>query len=366
MVESLGPHLYGGTAGVAVFLAEAAHALGDRGACAVARGAMRHALDRGARPDTASDGLYEGSLGIVYAATRVAAALGDEELTARAREVLHAWRNKPPSSGATDVMSGGSGSVIGLIAVTDRFDEPWLADAATSLGEELIARAEKTAEGWSWPAPGAAAMQNLCGYAHGATGVGHALSELFDLTGDAGFAEGAHGAFAYERQWFDRGTGTWPDLRGVGRRVGSDAPLRGSSSWCNGASGILLSRLRAIELSPSRDVRTDAALALTACERRASELLAEAPGDFSLCHGAAAVGDVLLEASGGRDHRLAGLAAELGRWGIDGAVHEGCFNCRTTTEWTPGLQLGLAGIGLFFLRLAEPAVDGVLLVRRDA
>ncbi|MEA2131730.1 MAG: lantibiotic biosynthesis protein, partial [Solirubrobacteraceae bacterium] len=76
LVEALGPELYDGTAGAALFLAEAAAALDDAGLREVARGALRHALHH-AR-SAAGDGLHSGVPGIAYAAARVADALGCE------------------------------------------------------------------------------------------------------------------------------------------------------------------------------------------------------------------------------------------------------------------------------------------------
>jgi lantibiotic modifying enzyme len=262
-------------------------------------------------------------------------------------------------------MSGCSGTLLGLVSLIEQLDESWLGETALSLGEELIARAETAPEGWSWPAPGSPGMENLCGYSHGAAGIAHALLELFDLTGDARFAMAGDRAFDYERHWLSRGNGMWPDLRGVGRGVGRDAPLSGSCSWCNGASGILLSRLRATVLSPSPEMSADAQLALAACERHASELLGQAPADFSICHGGAAISDVLLEAGNGLDgaNDCVRLASELGRWGIEGARHTGGFACGVPEGETPGLLLGFAGIGLLFLRLADPAVESALIVR---
>ena len=114
-------------------------------------------------------------------------------------------------------------------------------------------------------------MHNLCGYAHGAAGVGHALAELAVVTGDARYGEAAARAFDYERAWLDPLRGTWADLRGIGRRVGRDAPVPAADSWCNGAPGIALSRMRAAELLGGAALLRDGDIALAACERYVEE-----------------------------------------------------------------------------------------------
>ena len=81
-------------------------------------------------------------------------------------------------------------------------------------------------------------------------------------------------------------------------------------------------------------------------------------GNFCLCHGIAGNADLLLYASQalGEDRWLAG-AQDAGQQGA--ARYERRFipwPCGTKTgNEVPGLMLGLAGIGYFYLRLADPA-----------
>jgi lantibiotic biosynthesis protein len=363
---ALGPDLYGGTSGVGLFLAEASARIGDESLRATAVGAIRHALDHACHIDAEIwDGLYTGPVGIAYAAARVAQVLEAESLLTGAREVLLTWRRHRSRSAASDVMSGCSGAVAGLVALSELVEESWIVETAVRLGDELTARAEASPTGWSWPRPGPASMYNLCGYAHGAAGIGHALFELFGVTGERRFRQAGERAFDYERWWFDSRTGNWPDLRDVTRRAGRSAPMPSANSWCNGAPGIALSRLRAKDLLESPSVRRDADHALAACERHVSELLMGEADDFSLCHGAAGAADVLLYAASRPDQRR--LAAEVGRHGIErhlGLAGTG-FPCGVPVGETPGLLLGLAGIGMFYLRLCDPGVGTPLLVRRN-
>jgi lantibiotic modifying enzyme len=359
-LAALGSDLYGGTSGVALFLAEAASQLDDAHLRATALGAIRLALDHAGRIDPkAHDGLYDGRVGIAYAASRIARLLDAEDIHPAARRLLAAWRRDGSLSASSDVMSGCAGAVLGLVALGELVPESWLIDTAARLGDELVARADGSAAGWSWPAPGQRSMHSLCGYAHGAAGIGHALAELFSVTGEVRFRDAALRAFDFERSWLDARSGTWPDLRGVARRAGRDAPVPASDSWCNGAVGIALSRLRAADLLFSERLRGEADIALAACERHVRELLVLAADDFSLCHGAAGAADVLVHADGRY------LAARLGRRGIDLYGRSG-FPCGVPLGDTPGLLLGSSGIALFYLRLSRPQVPSALLIHRGA
>lgn len=358
-LATLGPDLYGGTSGVALFLAEAGVRLDDERLRATARGAIQLALDQVDRIDTpVQDGLYSGRLGVAYAGVRVAALLGAADVQARAFESIDAWWRDGRRSQSSDLMSGIAGAVVGLVTVGRL--QPCMVARAVQLGDELIARAESTAQGWSWTLPGPRSMHNLCGYAHGAAGIGHAFAELFGATGDSRFKNAAMRAFDYERSWLDPEAKTWPDLRAIARRAGRDTPLPTSDSWCNGAPGIALSRLRASELLASPSLGGEADVALAACDRWAAELLAGAPEDYSLCHGAAGAADVLLHAGNGLETQ----ASELGRHGIElySSAGETRFPCGTPIGQTPGLMLGFSGIGMLYLRLHDRQVESPLLI----
>jgi len=348
---ALGPDLYDGTSGVALFLAEAGARLDDRRLRDTALGAVRHAVAHAGRiaPEL-RDGLYAGQIGVAYAAART----GSEEALAGARDVLEAWRRGRGNPAAADVFGGCAGAVAGLVALTEWIDEPWLLDTATEIGDVVITRARGAPAGWSWPDAADAANHHLCGYSHGAAGIGHALLELFGATGEERFREAGERAFEYEQWWFDRRLATWPDLRGVARAAGWDVPAPAAGSWCHGAPGITLSRLRAEQLgSHRRDA--DPGLAIT-------RALARPPDDFSLCHGAAGIADVLLyAASSRRDSAPAAVAAGIGQLGIERHGMTG-FPCGLPDGRTPGLFLGLAGIGLLYLRLSDPGVATPLIV----
>jgi lantibiotic modifying enzyme len=364
VVASLEPDVYGGTAGVALFLAEAATKLDDDELRAAALGAIRHSLDhaRRIRPEH-RDGLYLGWIGVAYAAARVASVLDSAPVRAGAGELLEAWRRDATRSPSSDLMSGCAGAVVGLLALAPLVDAPWLVAAARQLGDEVVKRARTAPVGWSWGQPGQRSMHHLCGISHGAAGIGLALAELSAVAGDLRFGHAAERAFDYERSWFDPLAATWPDLRGVGRSAGRDIPLPTAESWCNGAGGIALSRLRAAALLGSVALSEDAEHAFAACERHGFELLARAPRDFSLCHGAAGTGDVLLQAAAGPEDPRGRLAAEIGLRGL-ADLERGAAGlpCGLRHGTTPGLLLGDAGIGMFYLRLFDAEIASVLLV----
>jgi lantibiotic biosynthesis protein len=360
LVEALCPELYDGTAGVALFLAEAAAALDDASLRKLAQGALRHALHHA--HSALVDGLHSGVPGIAYAAARVASTLGCEQAWRGARDVLAAWRALREPAIAWDLTAGCAGTVTALVTLSDALEDATLLELGVTVGDELIAAAERTDSGWLWPNPRRHSEHGLCGFAHGAAGIGHALVELWAATGEPRFRDAGTAAFCYERSWFDAREGTWPDLRDIHRRAGRDVPAPVSNTWCQGAPGIAPSRLHAARLLRSDAVRKDADAALALTRQHVTELSSLAPDDFSLCHGAAGAADALLYGA----HDI-GLARQIGDIGIERHhLTSTGFPCGVPHGETPGLLLGLAGIGLFYLRLFEQSIDTILITHRKS
>jgi lantibiotic biosynthesis protein len=348
--------LYDGTAGVGLFLCHLAVLTGEPAVRRTAVGALRHAIARMCEmPSRRRDGFHAGSLGTAWAAARGSALLDEEELRTGAQAV--AAVSKPPVAAdrCPDVILGSAGSIIALLALAHELDDPALVEAARATGEELVGRASITSKGWAWPVSGRRHRHPpLCGLSHGAAGIGWALLELFAATGDKRFAAGARGAFAYERSWLDRRSGTWPDLRIGGQRRSAARPIASPAvgTWCHGEGGIALTRLRAIEVLGPGDPERDAEIALEATYRALAAALPHAIEDLTLCHGAAGSADVLL-CGATRLADDAGLPDELGRLALERYGVGGRWPCGTTGRTTPALFRGLSGIAWWFLRLYD-------------
>jgi hypothetical protein len=366
--SSLGPDLYAGTAGIGLFLAELHRLTGDRLSRQTAKGAIRQAVARESAAPTASRlGLFTGASGIALAAARIGLLLHEEELIAAADRLLdHTARAHQPN-GELDLMSGNAGAVVALLALRDSLAGHRRLAFAERLGNELLLAAVASQEGCSWRTINAANEYHLTGLSHGTAGIGLALLELFAATGDLRYRRTAERAFDYERHWFDAAAGNWPDLREASSRGATQRPATFSTYWCHGAPGIGLSRLRAYQLLGAAEHRDEALTALGSTAAMIRSALRSGAMNFSLCHGLAGNADILL--TGGRmlPDQLAGaavVAADVGDTGI--ALYGGDgrdWPCGGTDgSGAPGLMIGLAGIGHFYLRLYDRSVPSVLLL----
>jgi len=356
--RSVDGSLYGGTAGIALFLSRLAAAGGDPAVARTARGALAHAQEwvRRTRP---AGSLYSGSLGVAVATGEAARLLADDGLHRQAVEATRIAMERSPDP--ADLIAGRAGAVLGLLEMSRLVDLPDAAELAHRIGRTLVADAARTpGGGCSWASDLGADEPSLCGLAHGASGIALALAELGVAVGDRSMVDTACAGLDFERSWYSPEHRNWPDLRELTRdQVAGGALPAWPEYWCHGALGIGMTRLRLFDITrrplfgAELGVGIDAALAvLTAAVAVGDEV------DMSLCHGVGGAVDLLVEA--GRVLHRPGLI-EAARAGVleltDGrspAVPWGC-GINGGGE-NPSLMVGLAGIGMMFLRLADSGV----------
>jgi type 2 lantibiotic biosynthesis protein LanM len=363
--RALGSELYGGTAGVALFLARLWQITGDAVERSTLIGALNQALEGAAGIDPlVKTGFYSGASGIGYALIEAGTILEHEEMVQRGIAELISLRNVSLDQRMVDVISGSAGAISVLLDIGGRFGRDELIETARIHGNHLLALAHKSEEGWSWDTMQIAGQKNLTGYSHGTAGIAHALLELHRKTGEAPYLEAAREGLRYERASFSPAHRNWPDFRKMDPTA-ADSPPVYMTAWCHGAPGIGMSRLRVRELlhqDPVVSEEVEFALQTTAAAL--AQPVGPGMGNYSLCHGSCGNAELMIMAAdrlGRRDLRQP--AETLGQIGL-----EHCS--RTDQPWacgvqnageTPGLLLGLAGIGYFYLRLYDSrAVPSVL------
>jgi lantibiotic modifying enzyme len=267
-------------------------------------------------------------------------------------------------------MAGNAGAIVALLALRGILDSLPLLDCAIRLGDELLQAADKSDVGYSWKSAAFPTQRNLTGFSHGTAGVGYALLELFHATGDPRYRRGAEQAFNYERHWFDTEAANWPDFREEHRQGKlRNRVLSFASQWCHGAPGIALSRLRAYEILKDEVYKSEAMTGLQTTRKMVEWWLGSETGNYSLCHGLTGNAEVLLYG----DRMLergwtegAALAHVVANAGVENcAKRNHVWPCGTGGGETPGLMLGLAGIGYFYLRLHDPTIPSILLVESE-
>lgn len=352
--------LYNGSAGLALFLAYLDALAPERLFRDAADRALRHAL--AALPE--GIGAYTGAGGVLYVLTHLYHLWGERALLDHALALADRLGEGIDRDRHFDVLAGAAG-MIPVLASLDAVAAGRGREGATRCGEHLLRHAERRETTLSWPlANPADGMDNLTGFAHGAGGVGWALISLGRATGRPDWVDAGRAAFGYERRHYDEARGDWYDLR-----TSIIARARGrrsfANAWCNGSAGIGLSRIASwaalrSPAEPEETLEREAHMALSATLRTFGTL-----NNDSLCHGRCGNAELLLRFSllhGDPAFQMEANVQARSQWrrlDQEGRLMAGAAG----EKLYPGLMLGLAGIGMHFLRLAHPdAVPSPLLL----
>jgi lantibiotic modifying enzyme len=369
---AVGPDLYAGSTGIALFLAEAARSGFGSDAAAVAAGALRRSTSfyKSERIKAVISPLsfFAGHLGAAYVAARLRRVAPEIDLDEDLSWLMEQVRAARPLAAPSDLVSGCAGAIPALLLLAREPGLGFCEELAFRCGEQICATATWDGEDCAWsPADQVLATAPLTGMSHGAAGAARALLELYARTGHAPFLRTARGAFAFEDSHFSVAAGNWIDTRSPylgerGNRTG-----RCITTWCHGAPGIALARARATVLDPDRGelhaeaVRVGASATLAELGARSQTAVTDA----TLCHGIAGLSEILISL---------GEMMHDNTWtqrGLD-AAHELAASHDPADYWpsgvnaggpNPTLMIGSAGVGHHLLRAADGGeTPSVLLV----
>lgn len=336
--------LYGGQAGVTLFLAWLGELAGDREATRLARASCEAMLRRADEPgdEPASLGAFTGAVGLAYVLDQLAALWHEAEWRERGLDRLAQVTTRIEQDDRFDVINGSAGVVLAASAIAARGADARIDRLIERAGEHLLASAVDADGGRGWVTTHEAAVP-LAGFSHGVAGIAAALYAASAHTGDARFREQARHALAYERGLFRADTGNWLDLRG-------DETALDPVNWCHGAPGIALSRALILRHEPSDEAAREEirVAARTTLDRGFGR-------NHCLCHGDLGNLDVLTWAAAAcPDLGLDTEIERLGREITTDIARNGWRSGLPMAVETPGLMVGAAGIGLGLLRLVAP------------
>lgn len=359
--------LYAGTAGIALFLAELNQFADDKQIARATHGAVKQMLSTlDMMVPQQRHGFYTGHIGIAYSLIRIGELIERPDYIEQGLALIQCLRALPLDATLLDVVSGSAGAIPVLLKLASAHGRPELKEMALMHGEQLLRTAVISENAYSWQSVQTPVKQNLTGHSHGVAGIVSALLELYQVTQEQSFLQAAQMGLEYENHLFNQKEGNWPDLRVMPQRP-IDVQEHFFMAWCHGAPGIGLSRLRNVEILPDNvEIARDLEAALQTTAATLATPWKPGSGNYSLCHGATGNAELMMMA-GQKLQRpaLTAVAEKVGQEGIEYYVKQGlpwpCGN--NGAGEAPGLMLGLAGIGHFYLRLFDPVqVPSVLII----
>ncbi|WP_331123405.1 lanthionine synthetase LanC family protein [Longimicrobium sp.] len=347
------PYLFGGSGGVALFLAALDHVEGTDAHRELVLGALAAgrrtyaglAAQPGSVPPALPVGGFVGIGAFIYVRVRLAEWTGEPALLDEAHEATRLLTPAHVRGDARlDVLHGAAGAILALLALHAVRPGP-NADGRTPLqiaaecGAHLLERRASFGGARAWPAGGGSPRP---GFAHGPAGIGCALLRLHARTGDPRLRDAALEGFAYERELYDPVRRDWWHAR-FGRFLETQ-------SWCTGAPGIALTRLEAAALGGGAEVQAEMRTALDVTAAHP-----DTPVD-DLCCGNLGRADLLLSAGLSLgEPALVHTARGIVRRALKRAPRDDGFGfVAETPPRTLSLFRGVSGIGCTLLRLARP------------
>jgi lantibiotic modifying enzyme len=359
----IGPYLYNGTVGIALFLAALGHVTGEarymeaslQSVAPLRRKLLELVGDpvRASRLSLSVGGLI-GLGSLIYAFLKIGQWLEEPALFREAHAITNLiTQERIAQDDRFRFQKGSAGGALALLALHRMIPEKneqerTPLDLALTSGEHLVkARVSFEGRPRAWLlAPG---RPPVCGFCYGTAGIRYALLRLHLSDPRPELWDAAEEALAYERSLYSPEHENWLDTRFPGRRL--------QSMWCHGTAGLVLGKIATLPLDDSPEIRDELKIAL------AVTLSSVEYGKFQytpyddLCCGHMGRVEVLHYAAqelGNED--LMSAARDLASWvahraGANGGY--GLTSARGTDLFDPCFFQGASGIGYTFLRLAS-------------
>lgn len=354
--------LYNGTSGIVLFLAYLGSITGEKRYTRLARHALATIHSQVAHQkkniQAAGIGPFDGLGSAIYLYMHLGTLWNEPQLIQEAEALAGFLPPLIAQDEHLDVIGGSAGCILNLLNLYAIHTSQNTFTIAMQCGNRLLDTAQKMPTGLAWQTishqtpPG--------GFSHGTTGIALSLLKLAAVSHEERFHQAALDALHYDQSLYLPDKANWQDVRNVSSDdpTASTPPISTMVAWCHGAAGIALGRMAALPYVDNAALQEEIAIALRTT--MAEGLLQ----NHSLCHGSLGNLDAILMATQlfndptYREHLAHTTAAVVNHGESRGwlcGVPQGME--------TPGLMVGLAGIGYELLRLAEPGrVPSVLLL----
>jgi len=369
--KALSSEVYDGTSGIGLFLSNLYIHKKNDNYYRTSEGAINQALSQVDNiPNNSRFGFYSGILGVIYVAIEIGKNLKNNILIETGLNHLEKLYRDLNNEHLLDIISGNASGIPILLILYNFFKDERMLELAILLGNDLIDKAIKESYGWSWDSISNGVIScsnNLTGFSHGSAGMGYSLLELYHKTKEIKFLDSAGNAFSYENYWFNKEKNNWPDFRTDERNPNTNVTY--AVTWCHGAPGIGLSRIRANCILKEEKYLVDSKAAIDTSSKILTLLVDSTfdrnnAYDFSLCHGISGICETILYANKiFKENSYQSIIDKVGNFGIENYMISGAkWPCGIKEGETPGLMLGLSGIGNFYLQLYDPTIINPLIL----
>ncbi len=364
--------LYGGNSGIALFLSYLGHITGETHYTALARTALktiRYEISQIQKQSRFTEiGAFIGLGAPIYLFTHLGVLWNEPALLQEVQELVPLLSDLIEKDDELDIIAGSAGCIANLLSVYAVVPSASILAVAMQGGDHLLARAQTMKEGIGWRTRAYPQYPPTPGFAHGTAGIAWSLLSLAQASGEERFRHVALEALAYEHSLYSPEKQDWlmppADAPAHSAQAEKEDGQRVAMSWTQGAPGIALSRLASLRYIDEVLIRDELAIALEKTLTEGIDRFQRFRPNHSLAHGYFGNLETLLVVAQESDEpryreHLDRFTAML----LDSIDTHGWVTATPLNVETPGLMVGLAGIGYELLRLIEPErVPSVLLL----
>lgn len=312
---------------------------------------------------------YTGRMGVSFAMIKMYELLNESSYLDKALRIAEPCESFLKEFHFDDLLNGTAGTILGLLHLHAATEEKGILEKLNLFVEHLIENAHHGPVGLYWDRSHNN-IRGLCGFSHGAAGIGYVFLELGHYFQNDAFYWIAEQAFAYENHWYDGKTGNWPDFRKGIWQSGDNEKFQKAylendknfftqtgdmNAWCHGAAGIGLARLRGYQLLQKYSEDVDKALQKTTLTNVNSD---NPHMTFTLCHGGGGNADLFLQAFQlQKQNQYLNLAERVAEKALLFRKEKGAYlSGLSAAGWQEdtSLFMGNAGVAYFYLRVLEP------------
>jgi len=238
--QTVDPYQYSGLSGIACFLLELWQITQHEPCRETTIACLKQAVRQIHTAEHISPGLYNGTTGTIITLLEAGHVLSSPELSEAGLQLFDLTRNRLDSElpESYDIIDGLAGILLGLLHLEDRYRLDTLA-LSTAMAERIIAAATRSNNGCAWPVPGE--NESLTGFAHGASGIAHALMTYHSRTRHRPARETALGAIRFENSLYEPEQNNWASCASL-HSDHTGQPVKHHLNWCHGAAGSAGSR----------------------------------------------------------------------------------------------------------------------------
>lgn len=311
-------------------------------------------------------GGFSGETPIIYSLVVLEEQLGSmfdsNEIELIRNEILLMCERNISNDKDYDIIIGSAGVIAILLKYYEFKSEDYILDLAKSYAENIIKGYVSLSENSiAWK--GSFAKSPLGGFAHGTSGIAWALGKLYEYVEDKRYVDVIEKALSYEDLLYKADVKNWSDQRETEDGIKyDDLENNIPVAWCHGASGILLSRLYLYKMNLPIVAERKKKIWLDINNAVETSLKFGFGRSHCLCHGDLGNIEILNLASDILGNSEIKNKCDIYMQYILNDLKEGIWKCGIPYKYSPGMMVGLSGIGYGLLKLRNPNLPSILVL----